>query len=183
MDVPLFTVGTDKRNSFILGTSNRELNLERIFSNLIFQTNIHGENTSKGENITKQTEFYINFSYVFRNSDKFELVSTNMVYFAKFRLKLPGGPKKKVNIWPLFHCNKGQILTLFWFTRYNYFFEIIIFSNNNNKSFSLALDVILTFLQYRSKFNSLLEVPSSYYVYGKRKFAFTIPGLHRENLR
>jgi hypothetical protein len=35
-------------------------------------------------------------------------------------------------------------------------FEIIIFCNNN-KSFPLALDVILTFPQYRSKFNSLLE--------------------------
>jgi hypothetical protein len=39
-----------------LGTSNRELN-----SNLIFQTNIHGENTSRGEDISKHTEFYINF--------------------------------------------------------------------------------------------------------------------------
>jgi hypothetical protein len=37
-------------------------------------------------------------------------------------------------------------------------FEIIIFCNNN-KSFPLAQDVILTFPQYRSKFNSLLEVP------------------------
>ncbi len=32
----------------------------------------------------------------------------------------------------------------------------------NNKLFPLALDVILTFPQYRSKFNSLLEVPRSY---------------------
>jgi hypothetical protein len=26
---------------------------------------------------------------------------------------VPGG-QKNVNIWPLFHCNKGQILTLFF---------------------------------------------------------------------
>ncbi len=29
------------------------------------------------------------------------------------RFKIPGGPKKSVNIWPLLQWNKGQILTLF----------------------------------------------------------------------
>jgi hypothetical protein len=41
------------------GTQNGEFGTLNL--NLIFQTNIHGENTSRGEDISKQTEFYINF--------------------------------------------------------------------------------------------------------------------------
>ncbi len=48
-----------------------------------------------------------------------------------------GWTKKSVNIWPLFHCNKSQILTLFWSTRYDY--EMSWKFENLYKKFQLFL--------------------------------------------